>query len=149
MNINYLIEPRGRIYLCHLIRWRQSGEGLLFIWVCDILTTPGEVFILSPFWWWPPQWFLKCQSLPPTAVLLNLLRQSDSTIKFINPWNTFEIINHQLNNKYFLITKFKVHTVTYDQFFLHRSKKFHWGKSQHRETMFCNNNNDDNNKFNT
>ena len=105
----------------------------MFISVCDILTTPGEVFILSPFWWWPPQWFLKCQSLPPTAVLLNLLRQSDSTIKFINPWNTFEIINHQLNNKYFLITKFKVHTVTYEQFFLHRSKKFHWGKSQHKK----------------
>ena len=103
----------------------------MFISVRDILTTPGEVFILSPFWWWPPQWFLKCQSLPPTAVLLNLPRQSDSTIKFINPWNTFKIINHQLNNKYFLITKFKVHTVTYDQFFLH--KKFHWGKSQHSE----------------
>ena len=107
----------------------------MFISIPDILTTPGEVFILSPFWWWPPQWFLKCQSLPPTAILLNLPRQSDSTIKFINPWNTFEIVNHQLNKKYFLITKFKVHTVTYNQFFLHRSKKFHWGKSQHRETM--------------
>ena len=124
----------------------------MFISVCDILTTPGEVFILSPFWWWPPQWFLKCQSLPPTAVLLNYSNNQTVPSNLSIPWNTFEIINHQLKNKYFLITKFKVRTVTYDQFFWHQSKKFHWGKSQQKKKMFCNNNNNNNNnnnKFNS